>query len=76
MDSISYFSEIGFKCPTYANPADFLMEITHLENPKTEKDLEKTETFNKAYEEKNLEDVKTEMRSLIIYFLIYNVFFG
>ena len=62
MESIPYFGELGFACPTYANPSDYLMEITHLETPKSEKDLEKIELFNKNYQEKNLIQVKKEMR--------------
>eukprot|EP00331_Platyophrya_macrostoma_P006837 CAMPEP_0176428008 /NCGR_PEP_ID=MMETSP0127-20121128/12909_1 /TAXON_ID=938130 /ORGANISM="Platyophrya macrostoma, Strain WH" /LENGTH=556 /DNA_ID=CAMNT_0017809639 /DNA_START=239 /DNA_END=1909 /DNA_ORIENTATION=- len=28
-NAVNYFANIGFKCPTFANPADYLMEIAH-----------------------------------------------
>ena len=40
-----------------------------MDTPKTEKDLNKLNIFNTTYEEKNLEEVKKEMRK-IIFFLI------
>ena len=38
-----------------------------MDTPKTEKDLKKLNIFNTAYEEKNLEEVKKEMRKIIFF---------
>lgn len=32
-----HFANIGFPCPTYANPADFLMSVTYNDDDELEK---------------------------------------
>lgn len=32
--AVNYFSVMGFNCPTYSNPSDYFMQITHLESKK------------------------------------------
>jgi hypothetical protein len=46
-DVINYFADIGFKCPSNSNPADYMLSIMHNESEVNKKNYE---LYFKTYE--------------------------
>jgi hypothetical protein len=58
--SADYFRNIGFKIPTYSNPADTYMRILAIKYPPEKKDLQKIEYFKHHYESKQKQRVEID----------------
>uniref|UniRef100_A0A8C3SKT2 ATP-binding cassette sub-family G member 8 n=1 Tax=Chelydra serpentina TaxID=8475 RepID=A0A8C3SKT2_CHESE len=39
-DMVQYFTEIGYPCPKYSNPADFYVDLTSIDKQSKEKEME------------------------------------
>jgi hypothetical protein len=50
-DATSYFSQIGYKCPRFANPADFMIRLVQIEYPKGPEEEKRIEFFVNKYNE-------------------------
>jgi len=48
-DSTSYFSTIGFNCPTRSNPADYFMKVLTVNYPKGEEDEKQIQNIYQFY---------------------------
>lgn len=57
---------MGFKLPTYGNPADYYMRILGVNFPKTEKDERKLKFLNSGYETHLTESIKEESRMITL----------
>ena len=58
--SAKYFRNMGFRMPKFSNPADTYMRILAVGYPKTQKDIDKLEFFNRTYYHQQKFDVDTE----------------
>uniref|UniRef100_A0A8D0DZB5 ATP-binding cassette sub-family G member 8 n=1 Tax=Salvator merianae TaxID=96440 RepID=A0A8D0DZB5_SALMN len=45
-DMVSYFTQIGYPCPTYSNPADFYVDLTSIERQDDEREQESRQKVN------------------------------
>jgi len=59
-----YFSSIGYPFDPKYNPADMVLTILALDDPKTEKDLEKLENINSNYAKHIFPKVNTKLAEL------------
>ncbi|XP_061481386.1 ATP-binding cassette sub-family G member 8 [Rhineura floridana] len=39
-DMVQYFTQMGYPCPTYSNPADFYVDLTSMERQNDEREME------------------------------------
>mmetsp|Transcript_11933 Transcript_11933/g.11934 ORF Transcript_11933/g.11934 Transcript_11933/m.11934 type:complete len:156 (+) Transcript_11933:492-959(+) len=49
--AVNYFQGLGFKIPTYANPADFFLQEFYVPFYKKKEDLEKLELLIRGYQQ-------------------------
>jgi|DEB0MinimDraft_12_1074336.scaffolds.fasta_scaffold49385_2 hypothetical protein len=59
-ESARYFRTLGFKLPTFSNPADTYMRILAVGYPKNEKDERKLNFFMEHYDKRMKADVEAE----------------
>ncbi|KFV78238.1 ATP-binding cassette sub-family G member 8, partial [Struthio camelus australis] len=45
-DMVQYFTELGYPCPKYSNPADFYVDLTSIDKQNTEKEMESQRRAN------------------------------
>uniref|UniRef100_A0A803XUJ5 ATP-binding cassette sub-family G member 8 n=1 Tax=Meleagris gallopavo TaxID=9103 RepID=A0A803XUJ5_MELGA len=45
-DMVQYFTELGYPCPRYSNPADFYVDLTSIDKHTTEKEMESLKRAN------------------------------
>ncbi|OXB77952.1 UNVERIFIED_CONTAM: hypothetical protein H355_003175 [Colinus virginianus] len=45
-DMVQYFTELGYPCPRYSNPADFYVDLTSIDKQTTEKEMESLKRAN------------------------------
>ncbi|KFP18326.1 ATP-binding cassette sub-family G member 8, partial [Egretta garzetta] len=45
-DMVPYFTELGYPCPRYSNPADFYVDLTSIDKQTAEKEMESRERAN------------------------------
>ncbi|XP_015478211.1 ATP-binding cassette sub-family G member 8 isoform X2 [Parus major] len=45
-DMVQYFTELGYPCPRYSNPADFYVDLTSIDKQTPEKEMESRERAN------------------------------
>ncbi|KAM9016320.1 ATP-binding cassette sub-family G member 8 isoform 3-T3 [Ara ararauna] len=45
-DMVQYFTELGYPCPRYSNPADFYVDLTSIDKQTAEKEMESRERAN------------------------------
>ncbi|XP_075606207.1 ATP-binding cassette sub-family G member 8 [Balearica regulorum gibbericeps] len=45
-DMVQYFTELGYPCPRYSNPADFYVDLTSIDKQTTEKEMESRKRAN------------------------------
>uniref|UniRef100_A0A8D2M4Y4 ATP-binding cassette sub-family G member 8 n=1 Tax=Zonotrichia albicollis TaxID=44394 RepID=A0A8D2M4Y4_ZONAL len=45
-DMVQYFTELGYPCPRYSNPADFYVDLTSIDKQTAEKEMESQKTAN------------------------------
>nr|XP_013805170.1 PREDICTED: ATP-binding cassette sub-family G member 8 [Apteryx mantelli mantelli] len=43
---VQYFTELGYPCPKYSNPADFYVDLTSIDKQNTEKEMESQKRAN------------------------------
>ncbi|XP_062427891.1 ATP-binding cassette sub-family G member 8, partial [Rhea pennata] len=43
---VQYFTELGYPCPKYSNPADFYVDLTSIDKQNTEKEMESRRRAN------------------------------
>eukprot|EP00347_Sterkiella_histriomuscorum_P009865 403339578 len=58
--SHEYFSQIGFQCPKYKNPADYYMKEFSVNYPKSEADENKIAHLRDSYNSRMADSVKNE----------------
>ncbi|CAD8196359.1 unnamed protein product [Paramecium octaurelia] len=57
---ISYFKSFGFECPTHSNPMDYLISITHSEDPKN---VEAYSLYFQNYELQLANEIRQEINN-------------
>ncbi|XP_021382116.2 ATP-binding cassette sub-family G member 8 isoform X1 [Lonchura striata] len=45
-DMVQYFTELGYPCPRYSNPADFYVDLTSIDKQTAEKEMESQKRAN------------------------------
>ncbi|NXV44327.1 ABCG8 protein, partial [Uria aalge] len=45
-DMVQYFTELGYPCPRYSNPADFYVDLTSIDKQTAEKEIESRQRAN------------------------------
>nr|XP_009931192.1 PREDICTED: LOW QUALITY PROTEIN: ATP-binding cassette sub-family G member 8 [Opisthocomus hoazin] len=45
-DMVQYFTELGYPCPRYSNPADFYVDLTSIDKQTAEKEMESRKRAN------------------------------
>ncbi|NXA35419.1 ABCG8 protein, partial [Eudromia elegans] len=45
-DMVQYFTELGYPCPKYSNPADFYVDLTSIDKQNAEKEMESQRRAN------------------------------
>ncbi|XP_037987298.1 ATP-binding cassette sub-family G member 8 isoform X1 [Motacilla alba alba] len=45
-DMVQYFTELGYPCPRYSNPADFYVDLTSIDKQTAEKEMESKKRAN------------------------------
>ncbi|KFU95159.1 ATP-binding cassette sub-family G member 8, partial [Chaetura pelagica] len=45
-DMVQYFTELGYPCPRYSNPADFYVDLTSIDKQNAEKEMESRKRAN------------------------------
>ncbi|NXC48613.1 ABCG8 protein, partial [Penelope pileata] len=45
-DMVQYFTELGYPCPKYSNPADFYVDLTSIDKQNAEKEMESRKRAN------------------------------
>ncbi|KGL83276.1 ATP-binding cassette sub-family G member 8, partial [Tinamus guttatus] len=45
-DMVQYFTELGYPCPKYSNPADFYVDLTSIDKQNVEKEMESQRRAN------------------------------
>ncbi|XP_035176058.1 ATP-binding cassette sub-family G member 8 [Oxyura jamaicensis] len=45
-DMVQYFTELGYPCPRYSNPADFYVDLTSIDKQTAEKEIESRKRAN------------------------------
>ena len=68
-EAVNYFGSIGYKCPDFSNPADYIMDLSHSHGSDAKKFDELYESYDKNMKDvilKEIEDTHTLSKDFMI----------